>query len=168
MTIKWHLETRKISALKDHPKNPRKLTKHQEEHLKLSIDKFGLIDKPIINTDNQIIGGHQRKRILKKMGLKEVECYVPDRTLDEKEVEELNVRLNQNHGEWDFDALANTFEFEKLMEWGFDPLDLIGDCKLDNEDKEIVDKKEEADDSSEDEQQQKPAKCPECGCNFLV
>lgn len=166
--IKWHLETRKISALKDHPKNPRKLTKHQEEHLKLSIDKFGLIDKPIINTDNQIIGGHQRKRILKKMGLKEIECYVPHRALDEKEVEELNIRLNQNQGEWDFDSLANEFEFENLMEWGFDPVDLIGEFKLDNEDKEIVDKKEEDDESSQEEQEQKPAKCPECGCSFLV
>ena len=105
------------------------------------------------------------------MGLKEIECYVPNRTLDEKEVIELNIRLNQNQGEWDFDILANEFDFENLMEWGFDPVDLIGEFKLDNDDKEIVGKKEESDESAEDKKSESPQKeavCPDCGCHFLV
>jgi hypothetical protein len=39
--------------------------------------------------------------------------------LDEKEVEELNIRLNKNVGEWDFDTLGNEFETSDLLEWGF-------------------------------------------------
>lgn len=117
--IQWTLQIRKISSLKDYHKNPRTLTKDQEHHLSTSIQKFGLIDKPIINVDGTLIGGHQRKRVLKKLGLKEVECYVPDRELTEKEIEELNIRLNKNTGEFDFDILANQFELHDLVEWGF-------------------------------------------------
>lgn len=124
--IKWHLETRKISELKDHPKNPRKLDKHQAEHLQKSLEKFGLIDKPIINLDNQIIGGHQRKNILKKMKVKDVECFVPDRLLTESEIDELNIRLNRNTGEWDWDILANQWDVEQLIDWGFKAEEFLG------------------------------------------
>lgn len=124
--IKWHLETKKISALKDHPKNPRQLTKDQAAQLKESVQKFGLIDKPIITQDNLIIGGHQRKNVLKSLKIKEVECWVPDRQLTEEEIDELNIRLNLNIGEWDFDVLANEWEVEDLINWGFDPEDLLG------------------------------------------
>lgn len=124
--INWHLETRKIKDLKDHPKNPRRLSKHDAEHLEKSIEKFGLIDKPIITKDGQIIGGHQRKRILKKLALKEVECWVPDKDLNEKEIEELNIRLNRNTGEWDFDILANEWDQEELLDWGFSAEELLG------------------------------------------
>lgn len=117
--IKWHLENRKLKDLKDHPKNPRQISHEDIAHLTTSIDKFGLIDKPIINIDGQIIGGHQRKKILKKLAIKELECWVPDRELSEKEVEELNIRLNKNTGEFDFDILANQWEVSDLLDWGF-------------------------------------------------
>lgn len=123
--MQWHLEKRNINDLKDHPKNPRQLSKHDAEHLQKSIDKFGLIDKPIINLDNTIIGGHQRKAILKKLKIKEIDCWVPDNQLDDKQVEELNIRLNKNTGEWDYDILANEFDIDDLMDWGFTAEELI-------------------------------------------
>lgn len=136
--IDWHIETRKISELKDYHKNPRKLTKEQEEQLKQSLKKYGLIDKPIINTDNTIIGGHQRKNTLKKLGIKQIECNVPSRTLTDKEVEELNIRLNKNTGEFDYDVLANEFDTVDLINWGFDPtelgFDISSEDKLSSED----------------------------------
>ena len=118
--IQWHLEKRKLSELKDYSKNPRSLSKKQLEHLKISLEKFGLIDKPIINTDNILIGGHQRKKILKSLNISECECYVPDHTLTEKEIEELNIRLNKNTGEWDFDILANQWDIGDLLSYGFE------------------------------------------------
>lgn len=124
--INWHLETRKLSDLKDHPKNPRKLDKDQAEHLQKSLEKFGLIDKPIINLDNQIIGGHQRKNVLKKMKLKQIECFVPDHMLTPEEVDELNIRLNRNTGDWDWDILANQWDTEQLIDWGFKAEEFIG------------------------------------------
>lgn len=122
--MKWKLELKKISDLKDYHKNPRRLSKEQYEHLKTSIDKFGLIDKPIITKDNILIGGHQRIQILKKENIKEVECWVSDQELTEKDIEELNIRLNKNTGEWDFDILANEWEIDDLLKWGFNPDEL--------------------------------------------
>lgn len=117
--IKWTLTEKKLSDLKDYPKNPRQLSKDQAKHLSTSINKFGLIDKPIINTDGTIIGGHQRKRILKDAGFKTVQCWTPDRELIESEIEELNIRLNKNTGDWNFDILANEWSLADLLEWGF-------------------------------------------------
>lgn len=119
MTIKWHLETRKLSDLTDHPRNPRKLSKDDARQLKESLEKFGVIDKPVITPAGMIIGGHQRKQILKKLAIKEIECWVPDRELEDKEIDELNIRLNKNIGEFDWDILANEFEITDLLDWGF-------------------------------------------------
>lgn len=122
LEIEWHLEKRRISDLKDYHKNPRKITKDQFEHLKRNIEKFGIIDKPFINTDNTVIGGHQRLRLLKKMGYDEIDVQVPCKTLSEAEVEELNYRHNENGGSWDYDILANHYEHMDLVSWGADPL----------------------------------------------
>jgi len=119
----WHTEKRNIADLKEFAKNPRKITKTQFDHIKASIQKFGLIDKPFINTDNTIIGGHQRLRILHRLGYEKLDVHVPNRTLTDKEVEELNYRHNENSGDWDYDILANQYELSDLLMWGEDPLE---------------------------------------------
>lgn len=139
--IGWKTETRKIKDLKPHPKNPRKLSTHDGENLRKSLEKFGLIDKPIITQDGLIIGGHQRISILKKMGSKSIECYVPDKVLSDKDIEELNIRLNRNIGEWDFEILANQWDPLELLEWGFTEDELtidLGDTKSEEPDNEIL------------------------------
>lgn len=118
--IEWRLETRNIEDLSPHPKNPRYLTKDQKKHLESSLDEFGLIEKPIINQDNTIIGGHQRIKLLKEQNIHEVECWVPDNLLGEKQVDKLNIRLNKNHGSFDYDILANEWDLDDLIEYGFD------------------------------------------------
>jgi DNA modification methylase len=119
MSIKWTLQKFNIKDLKDYYKNPRTLTDEQFIQLKISLEKFGLIDKPIVTQAGLIIGGHQRKRVLEKLGVKEIECYVPDKEMTEKEIEELNIRLNKNTGEWDFEILANQWNTKDLLDWGF-------------------------------------------------
>ena len=123
--ITWQLKTYKLADLTDYFKNPRHITETEFKQLKKSLDTFGLIDKPIINADaaNTIIGGHQRKHVLEANGETECECWVPDRELTEREVEELNIRLNKNTGQWDFDVLANEFELDDLLEWGFSEME---------------------------------------------
>ena len=118
--ITWHLEKRKLKDLQAYYKNPRRLTDKQWEHLRTSLDKFGLIDRPCINANGTIIGGHQRINVMMKDGEEEIEVMVPDRLLDNAEVEELNIRLNKNTGEWDFDILANEWDQDDLLSWGFD------------------------------------------------
>ena len=80
----------------------------------------------MINANNTIIGGHQRINILKaKYGANgmEVDVRVPSRELTKQEEQELNIRLNKNLGEWDFDALAN-FDEELLKDIGFESQEL--------------------------------------------
>lgn len=152
--INWSLQKWKIKDLKSHLKNPRKLSKHDAEHLEASLEKFGLIDKPIITGDGLIIGGHQRISILKKMGQKEIECYVPDRILSNEDVDELNIRLNRNAGEWDYDILANQWAEEDLFDFGFTKEELA------------LDDSDAVEDKIEPEGDKKKTKCPSCGHEF--
>lgn len=148
--INWKLERKKIKDLHKYPKNPRSLTKEQFRHLKNSLDKFGLIDKPIINLDGTIIGGHQRIEVLKKKGEKEIECWIPDTELSNRDVEELNLRLNRNSGSWDWETLANEFEIPDLIEWGF------------SED-EVFAQSEEDEKPEKKKKKEEPEVCPHCG-----
>lgn len=101
--------------------NPRELTKDQHQDLKDSITRFGFVDPLIVNTHkerkNILVGGHQRLRIAKELGYKDVPCVEVDLTPDKEK--ELNVRLNKNTGQWDWDSLANYFDAGELLEWGF-------------------------------------------------
>jgi hypothetical protein len=119
--IEWHNERRKVSSLNDYSKNPRILTKKGMEDLEASIKSVGYIDPIAIDTDGTILGGHARKKTLKKLGFKEVDVRVPERKLTEQEQDETVIRLNRNEaGEFDFDILANQFDMPDLVRWGFD------------------------------------------------
>ncbi len=160
--ITWQTEKRKLSDLLPWERNPRQLTEAQAEHLEESLTKFGLVDPPAINTDNVIIGGHQRRNI---MGLMkeygngaEIDVRVPSRTLTDREVAELNIRLNKNTGSFDFDILANNFEVDDLLDWGFTAweLDVVPDFQpVDESEQPRLDQK-------------KPITCPECGHEFTT
>jgi len=123
--MRWHIEKRKVSELKENPKNPRNLTEKGLSDLENSIKKFGVAEPLVINQDGMICGGHGRKKILERLGIKEVDCYIPERELTEKEFDELNVRLNKNiAGEFNYDILANEFDLPDLLEWGFEESEL--------------------------------------------
>lgn len=151
--ITWSLEKRKLKELTAFHKNPRKITKVQGEHLKKSIDKFGLIDRPFINRDGIIIGGHQRINVMGMKPNDEIEVMVPSRLLDNSEVEELNVRHNANHGEFDQDILANEFELDDLVNWGLEELKVISETLMMVEEEPEDDKKKK----------KKEKLCPHCG-----
>lgn len=120
--VEWTTERWPVANLKDWPNNPRRITEKGLADLKASMTRLGYIDPIAINTDGTIIGGHARKRVLKEMKVKDVEVRVPSRTLTEKEIEEAIIRLNKNiAGEWSFDILANAFEQQDLLDWGFTP-----------------------------------------------
>jgi len=115
--------------------NPRQLSDTQYKHLKDSISRFGLVDPIIINKNKDrkgiIIGGHQRVKVARTMGIKEVPCVEIDLVYDKER--ELNVRLNKNTGSWDYDVMANTFDIDELIEFGFEEKELVG-----NEKEEVI------------------------------
>lgn len=107
--LKWHNETRKIDELLPFESNPRQLTDEQAEDLKKSLAKFDLVEIPAIDTDNKIIAGHQRIKVLQLIGRgkEEIDVRVPNRKLSAKEFKEYNIRSNKNTGQWDFDIISS-------------------------------------------------------------
>jgi ParB-like chromosome segregation protein Spo0J len=131
------IETKKLTDLIPAPYNPRTSTKKQEQNLKESLSKFGLVEPIIFNErTGYIVGGHFRVRELTKLGYTSIDCVVVD--LSEEDERELNVRLNANTGGWDFDLLANEWNVDELVEWGLEgiPFD-IEEEQIEKEDKQI-------------------------------
>ncbi len=114
-----------INSLKPCPWNPRTWDDTAKNHLRESIERFGFVDPLIVNIHpdrkNIIIGGHFRWTVAKALGLTEVPVvYV---SLTEDKERELNLRLNRNTGEWNYDLLKE-FDTSLLLEVGFDNDDL--------------------------------------------
>jgi DNA modification methylase len=122
-----------INTLVVNNKNPRKWSKEQKEALKDSITKFGAVDPILVNSNeerkNIIIGGHFRLEVCKELGHTEVPVVFLNLT-PEKETE-LNIRLNKNLGEWNFELLAE-FDESLLSEIGFSSEELDNIFSLDD------------------------------------
>lgn len=112
--------------------NPRQISATDYDALKDSISKFGMAEPIVVNSNPEregiVIGGHQRLRACMDLGIKEVPCFLVN--LEEKDERELNIRLNRNHGEFDFDALANHFDAGDLLDWGMSARELELDVVL--------------------------------------
>lgn len=110
--------------------NPRKdLKPGDKEYDKLarSIEEFGYVE-PIVwsRTTGNIIGGHQRLKVLIEKGYTEVE--VVGLELSEQEEKILNVALNKISGRWDNEkliAVLDELQAQEEMELtGFDDWEL--------------------------------------------
>ena len=97
-----------ISDLKFSDYNPRAISTHDFESLKRSIRKYGLVEPIVANRhpgrENVIVGGHQRVRAAKALGLAEVPVIYVDLPLAEEQL--LNLALNRIKGDWQEDELV--------------------------------------------------------------
>jgi DNA modification methylase len=110
-----------VSELRPAEYNPRKASEKECRDLKASIQQYGLVDPIIVNSAAErqgiVIGGHFRLRMAVELGFTKVPVVylnIPDL----KREQELNLRLNKNSGQWDYDLLAN-FDEELLAGAGF-------------------------------------------------
>lgn len=112
---------KKIDDLIEAEYNPRVLKDKQYKQLSDSLKRFGVVDPVLVNVHkdrkNIIIGGHQRTKVWKDLGNDTIPCI--ELNLTPEQEKELNVRLNKNTGEFDFDLLANYFDEVELVDWGF-------------------------------------------------
>lgn len=134
----FHEETIAIEDIIPHPENPRQIGARDKAELSVSLSKFGLIDKPIINPTDSFDGfkyitvaGHQRLDVYRARGLTECPCMVPEIQLTDEDVTELLLRHNRNTGDFDKDKLG-LFDPAKLLNFGF-ALDEIPKVTLDDE-----------------------------------
>ena len=123
---KLQVEEISVDLLKPAEYNPRYLSNKKFEDIKDSLEKFGFVDPVIVNNNPErefvIIGGHQRAKVAKEIGIERVPVVYLNLTLEEEK--ELNVRLNKNVGEWDFEVLKKEFDNEDLIDWGFSESDI--------------------------------------------
>ncbi|MFZ2152274.1 MAG: DNA modification methylase [Minisyncoccia bacterium] len=146
--ITWQTEKRKISELTPFKENPRFMTEQQAKDLKESIEKFGLVEIPVVNTDNMILAGHQRIQTLKDIGEDgEIEVRVPSRKLTVDESVEYLLRSNKNVGSWDEEKLFD-FGEDILLSVGFSDREVTG----------IFDKQRTKDDDFDIEEAERNAK----------
>ncbi|MCQ4922209.1 site-specific DNA-methyltransferase [Tissierella carlieri] len=123
-------EKRDVNTLIPAGYNPRKDLKpgdKEYEKIKNSITEFGYVDPIIINTDNTIIGGHQRLKVLKDLGFTEVDCVVIE--IDKTKEKALNIALNKISGSWDVALLKDLIDDLKDSNFdieftGFEPPEL--------------------------------------------
>jgi len=113
-----------IADLKAADYNPRRLTNEQHNQIKTSLEKFGFVDPIIANKDNTVIGGHQRVKVWGAMGHTTVPVAYVDLTKSQEK--ELNLRLNKNTGEWDWEKLEAEFDKAFLEEIGLDLATMAG------------------------------------------
>lgn len=134
--------------------NPRKDLKPGNpdyEKLKVSINTFGYVEPLVWNArTGNLVGGHQRFKILLEQGHKEVEVSIVDLDLEKEKT--LNLALNKIQGDWDdeklglllkeliqnpnFDNLLTGFDmpeisqiFDRLEEITEDNFDIEGELK---------------------------------------
>lgn len=110
-----------VEKLNPAPYNPRKALRPGEpeyEKLARSIEEFGFVEPLVWNRrSGNLVGGHQRLRVLKAKGFREVEVSVVD--LDPQKEKALNVALNKiGEGNWDEEALKEVLA--SLREEGYD------------------------------------------------
>ena len=150
-----------ISKINPAPYNPRldlKPGDTEYEKIKRSIVEFDLVEPLVVNKrTGNLVGGHQRLKVLKELGKTEVEAVIVD--LPESREKALNIALNKAQGDWDMPKLKDllieldTGEFD-ISITGFDTdeiEDLMTQFFNPDEQKEY------------DENIETTNKCPKCG-----
>ena len=90
------IETKPLGELIPADYNPRMISDPAMAGLEASIKRFGLVEPVVWNErTGHVVGGHQRLKVLGRMGETETEVIVVD--LPESEERALNVTLNNPH-----------------------------------------------------------------------
>ena len=118
----------KLNAAKYNPRKDLKPGDVEFEKLRRSIEEFGYVEPIIWNKrTGNIVGGHQRAKVLKHLGRSEADCVVLD--IDDTKEKALNIALNKISGSWDDALLSSLMQDLELSEFdvsltGFDELDI--------------------------------------------
>lgn len=116
-----------ISKIQENPANPREIREEQFKKLVESVQEFPemLNVRPlVVDKDMVVIGGNMRLRALRELGYKKVPVDVVDWT--EQQKQEFLIKDNMSFGKWSFDILANTYDADQLVHWGFNEWELGG------------------------------------------
>lgn len=139
--LSWTTGVREVKDLLPWQENPRKISKVALDKLKEKITQNGFHSVIVIDTDNTILSGNQRKVALMELGIDAVDVMIPSRKLSDAERRRIGIESNINDGEWDFEKLKS-FDLELLQFAGFDEKELV---KFWDEEKDTKDDKFDVD-----------------------
>lgn len=139
--LSWTTGVREVKDLLPWQENPRKISKQALDKLKEKITQNGFHSVIVIDTDNTILSGNQRKTALMELGINTVDVMIPSRKLSDAERRRIGIESNINDGEWDFEKLKS-FDLELLQFAGFDEKELV---KFWDEEKDTKDDKFDVD-----------------------
>lgn len=161
------IQTIPIEKIKPAAYNPRQDLQPGDplyEKIRRSIEEFDLVEPLVWNErTGNLVGGHQRLKILKSQGLKEVQCTVVDLPPERERI--LNLALNKAVGDWDGEKLTqvfaelNTLPSLEMIVTGFSEAEI---CDLLAE-PDFIPVSEETQPRLDE---RKKATCPECGYEF--
>lgn len=115
-------KTVKLADMKPAPYNPRKISQKAFDGLAATIDEFGLVQEIVWNQKTgNIVGGHQRYKVLLERGVKSTTVSVVD--LSEDKEKQLNVALNNPHTQGEFndsiddllEQISDNTSFESML-----------------------------------------------------
>ena len=116
----------KIEDIKSNPNNPRFIRDEKFTKLVKSIEEFPqmLALRPIIVNDQMVVlGGNMRLKASQEAGLKQIPVIKANQLTPEQQ-REFIIKDNVGFGEWDWELIANDWDYEELEAFG---LDLPGD-----------------------------------------
>jgi len=106
------LEVIPLTDINPAPYNPRLDLKPGDpdyEKLKKSILEFNMVEPLVYNKKSgNLVGGHQRLKVLQELGYTEVEVSVVN--LSDTKEKALNLALNKISGDWDYPLLKDLLE----------------------------------------------------------
>ena len=110
----------KINSIFENPTNPRTINKAKFKKLVKSVKEFPEMLKlrPIVvNAEMGILGGNMRYKACQELKLKEV-YIIQANDLTDSQIEQFIIKDNVGYGDWEWDILANSWDIDKLEEWG--------------------------------------------------
>ena len=119
-TFQWVEKIVRLTDLVPYERNPRNISESQYDKLKSSIKEDGYHSRIKATHDLQVIGGHQRLRVLAELGYKEVPVLIPSQPVDFETFRRIVVRDNVTNGVFDIDVLACDYDLDELKLWGVD------------------------------------------------
>lgn len=128
---KGKVEYVEVELLKANPNNPRKIDEAELQKLMRSMREFPemLEARPIVvNADMVVLGGNQRLKAAREIGLEKVPVYVA--TWDEVKNRRFIVQDNISAGEWDIQLLQLEWDVQELADFGMPDLSALDNLPL--------------------------------------
>ena len=110
-----------IKEIKPNPNNPRVLKDDKFKKLVQSLKDFpemANVRPIVVNTEMIVLGGNMRLRAMQEAGWKKAPVQIVDWSIEKQN--EFIIKDNVGFGEWNWDAIANEWNNEELINWGLD------------------------------------------------